>query len=76
MAITSSEAYEKIKDILGLPEGLIQCDIHLRTDDVLRISNCEFYASKETEEKTITIKIDGFAEKDFIKDCIEKAIKK
>ena len=60
----SAETYEKLKDILGLPDNLIKCSIHLATDSLITITDCEFYAydkveTKVTDNRKIVITIDG-----------------
>jgi len=74
MPVTSNEAYEKLKEVLGLPDELVKCDIHLRPNDIVRITNCEFYAHDRTQTKPVIVEISGRASDDIIKRAIEAGI--
>ena len=44
-ALTSKQAYADLKEILGLPDQLIKCTIHISLDSLITITDCEFYAT-------------------------------
>ena len=70
---TDKETIDILKDLLGLPDELIGCNIILSTNSLITITDCSFYATKKSKSVEVSVSGKGCDIK-TIRDMLIKAL--